>query len=129
MGTRTNNVRGNIDLTNDRVRARGYHEARYDAASRRCYVEIYEHYTRAAGQTDVERRRLYDAFSDELLAITDVRSGKMSGHGLRPTSPNDLGLKPRVGRRERLHGPAHGRPDQGRREADGLKLGHNQMKA
>ncbi len=71
--------RRDIDDANDRVRARGYHDARYDEATGRCYVELYQHYTQAAGQTEIEQRQLYDGFSDELLATADQQSGKRSG--------------------------------------------------
>jgi hypothetical protein len=86
--------RPEIDDANGRVLARAYHEARYDEASGRCYVEVYQHYTQA-GQTEVERRQLYDALSDELLAMTEARSGKQSGMVFarrhRMTSASNLG--------------------------------------
>jgi hypothetical protein len=87
--------RPDIDDANDRVRARGYHDARYDQASGRCYIEVYQHYTEATGRMEVERRQRYDGFSDELLAITNVRSGKISGMVFdrrhRMTSGSNLG--------------------------------------
>jgi hypothetical protein len=86
--------RPDIDDANDRVLARAYHEARFDEARGRCFLEVYQHYTQA-GQTEVERRRLYDAFSDELLAMTETRSGKESGMVFdrrhRMTSGSNLG--------------------------------------
>jgi len=70
--------RPHIDEADGRVLARAHHEARYDEARGRCFLEVYQHYTQA-GHTEVERRQLYNAMSDELLAMTEARSGKQSG--------------------------------------------------
>ncbi|WP_146690911.1 hypothetical protein [Bradyrhizobium canariense] len=54
------------------------HSSRYDAASNRCYIRLYEH--KRNGEFETEIHSVYDAQTDDLLAFARRVNGKETGY-------------------------------------------------
>ena len=66
-------------LNNDKPEMLGSsHSSKYDAASNRCYIRLYEH--KRSGQFETESDSLYDAQTNDLLAFARRVNGKETGY-------------------------------------------------